>query len=272
MTQMRIWLIFLVTLSVLPVSGCGKGPRREGLGGGATTPVSIKLLLDEAPEKEIEPPENSDEEKATTFGTLRGHIHLQGTESELAALRASLNLPASPEQASLGLPNTFVYLAGQPNADLPSVPQEAVQINFENGEFAPKAAILRVGQTLKASYKDKGQALFEIQSATKSARKPVSAKEGLFETVFEEAEPFPVQLTNQKEPRRISSLLVINHPWGAVSNENGAFEIQGVPAGERKFIIWHERRGQLSAPLTVEIPANESVEKEISVKATDLLN
>jgi hypothetical protein len=34
--------------------------------------------------------------------------------------------------------------------------------------------------------------------------------------------------------------LPLDHPYGAVTNENGEFSIQNLPAGKHKFTIWHE--------------------------------
>ncbi|GAB5442035.1 MAG: hypothetical protein Fues2KO_23840 [Fuerstiella sp.] len=39
--------------------------------------------------------------------------------------------------------------------------------------------------------------------------------------------------------------LVQDHPFMAVTDEQGHFEIQGVPRGSHKLIVWHELRGYL---------------------------
>jgi hypothetical protein len=42
-------------------------------------------------------------------------------------------------------------------------------------------------------------------------------------------------------------LLIVDHPYAAVTDEDGRFEIPQLPAGEHRFRLWHERPGGLSA-------------------------
>jgi hypothetical protein len=36
-----------------------------------------------------------------------------------------------------------------------------------------------------------------------------------------------------------------DHPYFAVTDKDGKFEIKNIPAGARKFILWHEKDGYL---------------------------
>ena len=40
-------------------------------------------------------------------------------------------------------------------------------------------------------------------------------------------------------------LLVQDHPYMAVSGEDGTFEIKNIPAGKHEFQFWHEAAGYL---------------------------
>lgn len=47
-------------------------------------------------------------------------------------------------------------------------------------------------------------------------------------------------------------IFVTPHPFNAVTDENGTFEIKGVPAGKYKIKAWHETLGEREQDLTVE--------------------
>jgi hypothetical protein len=49
-----------------------------------------------------------------------------------------------------------------------------------------------------------------------------------------------------------ATVMVFDHPWFAVPDENGNFELAGVPAGTREITAWHERLGDTTIPVQVE--------------------
>ncbi len=59
-------------------------------------------------------------------------------------------------------------------------------------------------------------------------------------------------------------MLVVDHPFAAVSDELGAFEIGDLPPGKYSFRVWHERSGFLDKQLTVEIKPGETTKKTLS--------
>src|SRR5207249_1420864 len=55
--------------------------------------------------------------------------------------------------------------------------------------------------------------------------------------------------------------LPLEHPFAAVTDEEGKFEIKGLPPGKYTFIVWHELPGYLKKELPVEIKSDD-VHKE----------
>jgi plastocyanin len=49
-----------------------------------------------------------------------------------------------------------------------------------------------------------------------------------------------------------ATVMVFDHPWFAVPDEEGRFELPAVPAGERQITAWHERLGDTTLTLRVE--------------------
>jgi hypothetical protein len=60
---------------------------------------------------------------------------------------------------------------------------------------------------------------------------------------FTRSETVPVMITCSMHPWMNAALLVRENPYMAVSGEDGSFEIKDIPAGEQKFVFWHEVRG-----------------------------
>ena len=48
-----------------------------------------------------------------------------------------------------------------------------------------------------------------------------------------------------------ATVMVFNHPWFAVPDEEGRFELPPVPAGDRQITAWHERLGDTTLRVRV---------------------
>jgi hypothetical protein len=60
-----------------------------------------------------------------------------------------------------------------------------------------------------------------------------------------EGETLPVKLTNQLHSSMSAYILPLEHPYFAVTEEDGRFEIPSSPVGNWDFAMWHERAGRL---------------------------
>jgi hypothetical protein len=49
-----------------------------------------------------------------------------------------------------------------------------------------------------------------------------------------------------------ATVMVFNHPWFAIPDEDGRFELPAVPPGEYEITAWHERLGDTTKPIRVE--------------------
>ena len=49
-----------------------------------------------------------------------------------------------------------------------------------------------------------------------------------------------------------ATVMVFDHPWFAVPDESGTFELPPVPAGARQVTAWHERLGDTTLDVRVE--------------------
>jgi hypothetical protein len=49
-----------------------------------------------------------------------------------------------------------------------------------------------------------------------------------------------------------ATVLVFNHPWFASPDEDGHFDLTGLPPGDREITAWHERLGDTTLRVRVE--------------------
>ncbi|MFQ5606214.1 MAG: carboxypeptidase regulatory-like domain-containing protein, partial [bacterium] len=54
-------------------------------------------------------------------------------------------------------------------------------------------------------------------------------------------------------------IVVVDHPYHAVTDEAGAFKITGIPAGTYTVEFWHETLGKQTQEVTVKDGANTEV-------------
>ena len=63
---------------------------------------------------------------------------------------------------------------------------------------------------------------------------------------YNKAESDPLQVKCDIHSWMVSYHLVLDHPFMAVTDANGEFRIDGLPAGQYDFRIWHETGGLLN--------------------------
>jgi hypothetical protein len=87
-----------------------------------------------------------------------------------------------------------------------------------------------------------------------------------FDAPFPAPERTPFEIRDDMHARMQAVLLVVDHPFAAVTDESGAFEIADLPAGKYSFRVWHERAGFLEKELTVDLRQGETTKRTLSYK------
>ena len=65
--------------------------------------------------------------------------------------------------------------------------------------------------------------------------------------------------------------VILDHPYAAVTDEKGNFEIPNLPAGTHEFNVWQESAGYLDKKYTVTIKDGENVQKPLKFTAKQIL-
>jgi plastocyanin len=217
------------------------------------------------------------------FGALAGRVVLDGPRPDLPAL-----LPAGalrdpevcvrekiPNERLLvgdggGIKNVFVYLSRKPSGAATASTPEAITFDQKNCTFIPHALVCRTGQELKFINSDPIAHNINtktVLSAPFNQILKVSDQTGVPFT-YSRAEREPVRVVCDIHAWMLAWHLPLDHPYAAVTDENGAFSIADLPPGNHKFIVWHESKRLQEYPVT--ITAGQTSEAQIKVPAASL--
>lgn len=150
-----------------------------------------------------------------------------------------------------GLQNVFVYVKeGLPATAYP-VPDEPVVLDQQECRYVPRVFGIQVGQQLLIRNSD--PLLHNVRS------------EGLINEPFDIGTPVQgMEITRTFATREVmvpfkcnvhawmrAYLGVLDHPFFAVTGEDGRFSIPNLPAGTYTLEVWHERFGTQTQQITV---------------------
>ena len=150
--------------------------------------------------------------------------------------------------AAGGLGNVFVKLVGSFPA-MP-VPAQPVVIDQRGCFYVPRMIGARVGQVLRIKNSD--NLLHNVHSLTAKSNafnvgQPMAGMQYDFRLKDEEM----LHVKCDVHRWMTAFVGVVNHPYFAVSDMTGAFEIDNVPAGTYTIQAWHERYGPVKQTVRV---------------------
>jgi len=79
--------------------------------------------------------------------------------------------------------------------------------------------------------------------------------------------PGVVKVFCQIHSHMSATVMVFDHPWFAIPDEQGMFDLSGVPPGMHEVTAWHERLGETTLPLRVEPGRPATIEFVLPVPA-----
>jgi len=146
-----------------------------------------------------------------------------------------------------GLANVVVWVRTKDVAvhpDLREAPAEAATMDNHFCRFDPHIIPVRVGQPLKITNSDSVNHN-SLGLPRKNPQFNVNVvPNGSKELTFGSEERLPVEVKCAIHPWMKAYLLIQDHPYMAVSDEDGNFQIENLPTGvELEFQVWQESAG-----------------------------
>lgn len=166
------------------------------------------------------------------------------------------------DPASKGVANVVVFLRPEAGMKLdihdslrtPS--QKQVVLDQPFCQFQPRILAMREDQTLLAKNPAPVPHNVVVQGFKNSQNVQLSAGSEKALQLF--AESNAIGLSCGAHPWMKGYVWVFDHPYFAVTDKDGNFEIKLAPAGNRSVVLWHEEKGWLEGKKgrTVTIPAD----------------
>jgi plastocyanin len=193
-------------------------------------------------------------------GTISGRVTLEGTPPKELQLpldaactdsckkKHGLELPRFTRTyvtKNGGVGDVLVTLVDVPPQPIPAGAGELV-INQRGCEYTPYVAACQVGQTIRVTNQDplthNIHTLPKV-SGNKEVNKSQAAESKPLEFVYDKPEEF-LQFKCDVHPWMFTYVSVLNHPFYAVTSEDGHFEIKGLPDGKYKVKFKHRKAGE----------------------------
>ena len=200
---------------------------------------------------------------AQGWGSVKGQFVLDGEAPEPAVLVQQGDATAKDAEVcaaqtitkqdlivdpdSKGIANIFVYVrkVKEVHPDLKSSKEKEVVFDQKNCQFHPHALFVRTDQKVLVKSDDPIQHnthTYPLLNMGKNEILAANERQGKdFSMKLQES--IPIQVKCDIHPWMLSYWLVLEHPYGAITDAQGRFTIENLPAGEHTFVIYHERTG-----------------------------
>jgi hypothetical protein len=184
------------------------------------------------------------------------------------------SLVVDPE--SKGIANIFVYLRKAPaqiHPQLKAAPKDAAVFDQKNCRFIPHSLLVRTGQTVLVKSSDPilhNTHTHPLRNDEENMSVTPNNQQGI-PLDFKQPEPLPTKVNCDLHPHMIAYWLVLDHPYMAVTDEQGRFKIENLPEGEHVFTVWQERVGYINREFKVTVKKGQTTKLEpVKVPAAKL--
>jgi plastocyanin len=204
-------------------------------------------------------------------GAISGRIHLVGPAPGNPVIRmgadplcSRLNRGTRVIQEAVvasadgDLANAFVTLDGSfPDSAAPTAP---VTLDQAGCVYAPRVVGVRVGQTLAVRNSDPLMHNVHGASAADNGFNISQPAAGMLQEFLMSGEETMLRLRCDVHSWMTAYVGVVSHPYFAVTGEDGAFDMIGVPPATYTVRTWHERFGELTQTIRVRADATTTVD------------
>jgi plastocyanin len=186
--------------------------------------------------------------------TIKGSVVFKGE----APVRKKINMSGNKECAAIhgdnaplqeavivgangGLANAFVWITKGLEGQTFEVPTEKVAFDQRGCKYSPHVFGLRVGQDVEIRNSDPilhNVHIFPTKS--NQVNRSQTQQGNVFAQKFRRAEPKPMRIKCDVHPWMTAYAGVLDHPYFAVTGDDGTFELPKIAPGTYTVTVWHE--------------------------------
>lgn len=217
---------------------------------------------------------------AEGWGNFKGQILYEGIappiqknkDYELNAPICAVNavLPQSLEvdPKTNGIANCVIWLSNKPKSIHPALSQSKKsfkKIDMQNCTIVPHITVLQTNQTLKIINSDPIPQAVRANLVSNIGFNPMLAPKDMkgVEFKFAKSEFIPMPVESDLYSWMHAYCFVVDHPYYAVTNSQGQFDIKNLPEGNHTFNIWQEKAGFLERKIKIKIESQKNTEKRL---------
>ena len=145
------------------------------------------------------------------------------------------------------------------------VPPVRAEIRQVNENFVPRVVAVPVGSTVDFPNDDPIYHNVFSLSRTKTFDLGRYPKGKSAHVLFDK--PGVVKVFCQIHSHMSATIMIFDHPWFAIPDEKGNFDLSGVPPGTRQITAWHERLGDTTMTLRVDPGKPATIEFVLPIPA-----
>jgi hypothetical protein len=256
--------LVIVPSALLLVIGCDLASIDPGGGAVSQTNITVRGGVDAGPAVAV----TADEPIVAggPSGSLVGTILLDGPKPSLAPLvgTGSSKVDSSvcgaaeaiPDESLVvgengGVANVFVYLTKKPRGVEFEVPETQPFLDQQACIFKPHTLVFWSGVEFELKNGDKVAHNIDAKPASNGGFNENMPPGASVRKSFRNTEALPFQSTCAIHPWMRFWTLVVDHPFYAVTDAEGKFEIPNLPPGKHKFRVFQERASQLERGIEV---------------------
>lgn len=260
----------LLGLLTIGLPGCGSDMLTSiDPGGGASTATVVSIRKEAAGATAGSIDSGNGPVTAEASGTpasALGRVVLDGAAPKLMPIFAKGAAKADPsvcakedaipdESLVLGsggeIANVFVYLDKVPNGAPAFEPRDNSLLDQVACVFKPHAIFVQTGKPFPLKNSDPVPHNVQTTPQKNAAENNNMNPGATLELKFKKPEKQPFEAKCAIHAWMKFYALVLDHPYAAVTDTTGKFEIPNLPSGEHQLRIWHERSGMISQKIKI---------------------